>query len=84
MTSSFIVGIKVQWDKLKILPRDQTGRDSPSKSESRTGRRTGGYKILTACPVLWDKPGQSRKESSTTRKGLFKTEKDVLERERMF
>ena len=38
-----------QRDKLKILPRDRSGQDNLSKSG--TGRGTGGYKVLTACPV---------------------------------
>ena len=38
-------GTKGQRDKLKILPRDRTGRDSQSKSG--TGRGTGqGFDIL--------------------------------------
>ena len=45
-------GTKGQWDKLKILPREGTGWNSMSKSE--TGRGTGQYKILNilSCPVL--------------------------------
>ena len=32
-------GTKEQWDKLKILPRDRTGRDSLSKSGKECGTR---------------------------------------------
>ena len=55
-------GTKGQRDKLKILPRDGTGRDS--QNPGRDGTR--------------DKTGQSRKGSSTTEKGCSKTGKDVL------
>ena len=61
-------GTKGQRDKLKILQRD-------SLSNSGTGHGMGWYKILTACPVLWDKTGQSRKGHSKTEKGCSKTAK---------
>ena len=65
-------GTKGQRDKRKILQRAGKGWDSLSKS--KTGRRTEGYEILTACPVPGDKTGQSKK-------GRSKTEKDVLKQE---
>ena len=59
---------KGQGDKLKILPRDGTGRAGTAKN--RDGTR--------------DKTGQSRKGRSKTEKVCSETEKDVLKEERMF
>ena len=61
---------------------DRTGRDSMSKSGTICG--TGQYQILTACLLPWDKTGQSRKRCSIAGKWRSKTEKDVLQQERMF
>ena len=76
-------GTKGQRDKLKILPRDGTGRDSQSRAG--TGRdgpgRAGTAKLRDGTQ---DKTGQSRKGRSKTDKGCSKTEKDVLKQERMF
>ena len=80
-------GTKGQRDKLKILPRDGTGRDSqnlgrdvPGQPKSGTGR-AGTAKNRDR---MRDKTGQSRKGRSKTEKGCSKTEKDVLKQERMF
>ena len=68
-------GTKGQRDKLKILPRDGTGRDSQNPG------RAGTFKIRDRTR---DKTGQSRKGCSKTGNGCSKTGKDVLKQERMF
>ena len=68
-------GIKGQRDKLKIWPRDETGKDSLSKSKTGRGTGRGTVRDFDSCPVPLDKTGQSRKGRSKTGKGCSKTEK---------
>ena len=63
-------GTKGQWEKLKILPRDGTGRDSknsgqdgPGQQKSGTGRRT---------------------KRDRAKKDVLKWENDVLKQKMMF
>ena len=60
-------------DKLKILPRVGPGWDGISKSG--TGCGMGRHEILT---------GRSRKGSSITGEGHFKTGKEVLKQKSIF
>ena len=66
-------GTKGQRDNLKILPRDETGLDSLSKCGTGHGTWDGTvqYFDILSRLVQQDKLEQSRK-------GRFKTEKDVL------
>ena len=72
------LGTKRQGDKLKILPRAGTGRDSLSKPG--IGCDTGQYKILTACPVPSCRTKRDRTEKYVLkpRKDILKQKKDVL------
>mgnify|MGYP001397306104 CR=1 FL=1 len=70
--SFFFVLDKGTTGQAKNITKGREGLGSLSKS--KTGRRTEGYEILTACPVPGDKTGQSKK-------GRSKTEKDVLKQE---
>ena len=65
-------GTKGQRDKLKILPRDGTGRYSQNTGRAGTAKNRDRMR---------DKTGQSRKIRSKTEKGCSKTEKDVLKQE---
>ena len=73
-------GTKWTTGKAQNLAKGRDRLDSLSKSG--TGRGTGRYEILTACPVPRDKTGQSRKGRSRTEKDVLKQEKDVLKQEK--
>ena len=60
-------GTKGQWDKLKILQRDGTGRDS--QNPGRDAGQNGTKQIRTF---------QNRKGRSKTGKDVLKKENDVL------
>ena len=66
-------GTKGQWDKLKILPRDRTGRDSQNSGRDGTAKIRDGTR---------DKTGLSRKGCSKTGRRCSKTENDVLKQEK--
>ena len=66
----FSPGTKGQRDKLKILPRDGTGRDSQNSGRDGPGQSKSGTG-----------PGTKRDRA---KKDVLKQEKDVLKQKRMF
>jgi hypothetical protein len=63
-------GTKGQRDKLKILPRDGTGRDSQNSGQDGPGQ-----------PKTWTGRGTKR---DTAEKDVLKQENDVLKQKMMF
>ena len=63
-------GTKGQWDKLKILPRDGTGRDSQNSGRDGPGQPKSGT-------------GRGTKRDRAE-KDVLKQKKDALKQKRMF
>ena len=64
-------GTKGQWDKLKILPRDGTGRDSQNSGQDGPGQQKSGTGRGT-------KRDRAEKDVLKQENDVLKQKKDVL------